>query len=325
MYSLQNIEWKKSGKPEGTESLYYNGENIEVTHNALILGKSGTLDFFTYSNIFNWKKWYKYTGLEDLTLRVTINGQFTVKIYSDDSLILNKNVSSSGGPVDISVSGEYKNAIISFTLESEEGGSFLGGEWISLMENKNYHPVKIALVMCTFNRDEYLYGNLKVLKGCLPENYAVFIVDNGNRIEEESVTAMDPRFKLFHNNNTGGSGGFTRGLVEAIRDDEEWTHVHFMDDDVTIEPESLYRTVSFLSLLKEEYREAFLSGSMLRMDTPWILHENTAEWTGVLIKSRNKGLDLRNRDNILNNESEYYSPVLLFTECYLVNLLQKIT
>ncbi|MBN1182289.1 MAG: glycosyltransferase [Bacteroidales bacterium] len=303
MFTLQNLAWKKSGRPEGTDELYYSAENIEPDHNQIALKEKGSIDFFSYSNIFNWKKWYKYTGLKALSLHIEGKGDIRAVVSADGKEILRGAIDETG-LLDLEIPFDYRESLLSVRLESDCGGSFVSGRWQSADRDGERNPVRIALVFCTFNRDDYLFPNLQLLKDHLPENYGVFVVDNGNRIPADSVTSLGTGFRIYHNNNTGGSGGFTRGLVEALRDEEDWTHVHFMDDDVVIEIESLLRTVSFLSLLKEDFKDFFLSGSMLRLDKPWILHENTAMWTGIRIFSHNNDIDLRRRHNVLHNEIE---------------------
>lgn len=44
------------------------------------------------------------------------------------------------------------------------------------------------------------------------------------------------------NKNVGGSGGFTRGMIESIRQKPKATHVLLMDDDVVVLSESIKRT-----------------------------------------------------------------------------------
>lgn len=66
-------------------------------------------------------------------------------------------------------------------------------------------------------------------------NWHIFIVDNARqlKIREDDYT------HLVYNKNTGGSGGFQRG-IEEIRKQEGFTHVIFMDDDVAFDINSFY-------------------------------------------------------------------------------------
>lgn len=45
-------------------------------------------------------------------------------------------------------------------------------------------------------------------------------------------------------------------------------HALLMDDDIVIEPEALVKTYQILTLLKDEYEDAFIGGAMLRLDKP---------------------------------------------------------
>lgn len=68
--------------------------------------------------------------------------------------------------------------------------------------------------------------------------------------------------KVYENKNAGGAGGFTRTIIETKKQEEEngLTHILLMDDDVVMQPESIYRTYKILTLLKEEYKDAFIGG-----------------------------------------------------------------
>jgi len=314
---LQSISWGSPTNPEKTESLYYAGSSIEVTKECIEFALSGKVDFLTYFNLFNWSKWLKYTKIQNLFLYLMLEGEFFIRIYSHtipgslnsvkkEVEILSRKVSGNG-LIKISIPKAFNHSIISFSLESIGNGKLFSGAWVSEINPAALRKPNIALVMVTFKRDEYLYKNLELLKRELPDNYSVFIVDNGNRIADNNITRYGSKFKLFRNNNTGGSGGFTRGLIEAIRATEDFTHVHFMDDDVAIEVSSLERTSTILSLLKEEYRKSFISGAMFRMDTPWILHESTARWNGLRIIINKNKLDVSNKDQLLFNEREEIS------------------
>jgi hypothetical protein len=64
-------------------------------------------------------------------------------------------------------------------------------------------------------------------------------------------------------------------MIEAMEQDPKATHVLLMDDDVQISPESLKRTYNLLTLVKDEYRDAFVSGAMLSFEQQDEFHEDT--------------------------------------------------
>ena len=88
--------------------------------------------------------------------------------------------------------------------------------------------------------------------------------------------------------------------------DYQATHVLLMDDDILLEPESLFRTYVLLRTLKEQYRDAFIGGAMLRLDHQNIQVEAGAAWYAGNLASRKSNLNLNTLDACLYNETEEY-------------------
>jgi GT2 family glycosyltransferase len=80
------------------------------------------------------------------------------------------------------------------------------------------------------------------------------------------------KIKVFPNINSGGSGGFSRGMLEALGDKERYglTHVLLMDDDVVFTHYALERAYVFMRLLKKENGTIMLGGAMMKLDEPFI-------------------------------------------------------
>ncbi|MBP8969547.1 MAG: hypothetical protein KBG42_09740 [Lachnospiraceae bacterium] len=148
--------------------------------------------------------------------------------------------------------------------------------------------VKLALNICTYKREQILIKNLEVLKGSdfyNPSNSRyynkldVFVIDNASELSLESF----PDFNLFHNLNTGGSGGFQRG-IEEIRKFDDYTHVIFMDDDVSFEMSSFYLLYDFLETVNKENADRPVAGRMLDLDNPNIQWTAAEKWNAGDIK-----------------------------------------
>lgn len=148
--------------------------------------------------------------------------------------------------------------------------------------------VKLALNICTYKREQILIKNLEVLKGSdfyNPSNSRyynkldVFVIDNASELSLESF----PDFHLFHNLNTGGSGGFQRG-IEEIRKFDDYTHVIFMDDDVSFEMSSFYLLYDFLETVNKENADRPVAGRMLDLDNPNIQWTAAEKWNAGDIK-----------------------------------------
>ena len=146
------------------------------------------------------------------------------------------------------------------------------------------NEVKIALNICTYQREEYIHRNLSLLRASYffdwrkTDYYGklhIFIVDNARqlKIREDDYT------HLVYNKNTGGSGGFQRG-IEEIRKQEGFTHVIFMDDDVVFDINSFYLLFDFLTQVDEENRDRPVAGRMFCMDNRYIQYTAAEKWNG---------------------------------------------
>ena len=145
--------------------------------------------------------------------------------------------------------------------------------------------VHLALNICTYKREDQLKHNISQLLQSkffddLEEEYYgkldIFIVDNASEINMDS----NPFVHLFHNPNTGGSGGFQRGIEEIRKYDNEFTHVIFMDDDVSFENSCFYILFDFLRTEEEIYKKRPVAGRMIDKDNPTIQWTAAEKWNG---------------------------------------------
>ena len=83
---------------------------------------------------------------------------------------------------------------------------------------------------------------------------------------EFQLTVLSEKKKILLREIFLGAGGFARGMIEACEQEPKATHVILMDDDVQISPESVKRSFNLLSLVRDDYKEAFLSGAMLSFE-----------------------------------------------------------
>ncbi|MEY3700699.1 MAG: hypothetical protein RIT16_1059, partial [Actinomycetota bacterium] len=153
-----------------------------------------------------------------------------------------------------------------------------GGEWVS--SDAATHDVKLSLSITTFNRQEYvrktvhnvlaLENELDVLRG----RVRVFVVDNAQNVSFDAPDSAP--LQVVPNGNLGGAGGFARGLIELRK--QGWaTHVLFMDDDITLEPEALVRTMALFANARDP--KLCVHGAMLSEERPWLQFEAGSEYS----------------------------------------------
>jgi len=277
------------------------------------------ISFNSYFNSFSLNKWKKYTVLENLSINITYKGHFELTIVSRDlknKLVfeqVQKKITLSANEkktIDVDVQ-DMNHDMIFFKMKAKDDHSiFYSGSYCSEVPKEKVNPTDICVVICTYKREEYIKKNLSILKKYIIENLAsplrnhlsIFVVDNGKTIEKNKYES--DQIRIIYNKNAGGSGGFTRGLIEAMEDQRTFSHVLFLDDDTVIEPISLTRTYHFLQLRQKQYEDLFLGGSMLNLLHPSIQEEAGASWNGGIIKPNKKDLDLTSSYNLLLNEME---------------------
>ncbi len=102
----------------------------------------------------------------------------------------------------------------------------------------------IIAVVVTYNRLELLKRTVASLRANKPVD-RILVVNNGSTdgTHEWLENAKDNRLSAIHQSNVGGSGGFHRGIEEALNAGADW--VWCMDDDVFPRPDCLEHMLPF--------------------------------------------------------------------------------
>lgn len=300
--------------------------NVLQKEREIWLKKGAFIRTDTYFNGFFVEEWKRYTMLSKIACTVEVCGKCIVEAFmaeGKDKKVLERKVYSSleRGKVSFCFSLSELRGILAVRVIALEDAFFYGGVWEykktwvgkgPLMDN-----VRIALVICTYQKEQALLQNLNYLKKMILENSKsplfqklhVYVIDNGRSIFFQSDMA-DHGIEIITHQNTGGAGGFTRGMKEAIREKLKYgfSHILLMDDDVTIESASLEKMAAFLACIKKEYRQSFVGGAMLRQDYPWVQHEAGGIWKNGKLQSVGHGLDLRKEKVLLQSSQRKEKP-----------------
>lgn len=299
MYKLYDAVFSADEKKR---QLYlHSDKDVEIYDNTLLFRKSNSkADLLTYFNSFSIYQWKKYTYLTRVRITGKITGQFDIAIYtlSENAekkiLLTESDINSLDAAFDLN---ELDGDILGIQFISKCGGSSISS-LAYLGEFTEWHEKRIGIVICTYKREKYVQATTDKLQIYMKDKswLSVLVVDNGKTLKECNTD----RYQVIHNPNYGGSGGFTRGIIENL-DSGRNEYVLLMDDDIDLETSSLDRVHSLLCGVKEQYKESFLSGAMLNMDFPNIQYENTAYWEKIKFCSLGRNLDLSEKGNLLRN------------------------
>lgn len=177
---------------------------------------------------------------------------------------------------------------VHFELTALSEAALLGGR---VRTDAPESPVRLAACITSFRREDFVTANCAKLLADpdLAEDFEIILVDNGGTLKAEQFP--DPRVRLVGNPNTGGAGGFSRGMLEALDTPEATrpTHLLIMDDDIEVPAESVLRTLAFF---RHARGKVAVSGSMFDQEKPQHLHEAGARWNRGTDVSRPQPLKL---------------------------------
>lgn len=255
----------------------------------------GSFDFTTFYNALSTMKWKRYTVASSFFLHIEVRGsackliQTAADSFSWDSIIrsdtaISIDESADWKPVDIKLDVQKADVLNAFLLETDGTIEMRNAYYYTEVSQTDIHDVELALATTTFKKEDYILKNIDLIKHHIIESsepiaqhFNLHVVDNGRTLDVEQITSN--RIAVHPNPNAGGSGGFARGMIEAMEQSPKATHVLLMDDDVEVSPESIIRTFNVLSLLNEEYRDAFVSGAMMSLEQPAIRTEDLGFFT----------------------------------------------
>ncbi len=254
--------------------------NFHEDKNQIILYEDSTISLNTYFNSLYEKFYTKYTYINSLSYLLKLEGDFKVCAYKETSEASTRETISSQIFQNCSLSDYVKFSLpylqqyqeasriyLEITCFSKQG---LFTEGLVVTEQENSQDVSLAIITCTFKKEVYLKKTVNtILQDSLlqDKNFKIFVVDNGVTLNASDF--QDSKVKLIYNRNVGGSGGFTKGLIEALQE-EVYTHFLFMDDDIELDSEAIYRLFSLYEYANKDFAVA---GSMLDLYKKHILYE----------------------------------------------------
>lgn len=135
----------------------------------------------------------------------------------------------------------------------------------------------IGVVIVTYNRLEKLRKALICFDEQTAKMQYVCVVDNASN---DGTSDFLKKWKLEDNGynkivismeqNTGGSGGFYKGIQSAVNLDAEWIWVS--DDDAFPERDAIEKALSFINKIKDKNNISAICGSVLNNGTYDLMH-----------------------------------------------------
>lgn len=286
---------------------------------------SGELEFKgyissdTYVNLIPIRKYAEYTNIKKVVINLNLLARkntslnlevIGVDFHNIEHIFKNRSIELKANEkipiyVDINMNELPKNITYIYwkLLINEQGKKvkiLLDESGIFVEEEPK--RIKLAIVMPTFKREKYVLTNIEKLKisGLLDKNVFILVIDNGRTLKNIIQTEnLHQNIRIIENINSGGAGGFARGVIEIFEKYPDVTHILFMDDDIDLEPFVIERTLDFLSFANEGLG---IGGSMLSLHKPFIMWESSAYYkvkNGIsTLILNNHNLDVKHKENL---------------------------
>lgn len=295
LLKFANVLLERNPRSLSYPSLYCKAEGpvIEDEDGSWLLHGAGEYDFSTYFNSLSVRKMRTYTRatrfflhleLKGAAARVqqTKGGAFSAHPEPVASVHAEVAASKTWQSVDVELEVDAEAVIVGFTIETDGEVAIRNGYYAVEYEGE-LRPIEFVLSTTTFKKESFIERNIALVKEQIlasdediAKHFHMYVIDNGRTLDAEKLS--DEHVTVRPNDNVGGAGGFTRGMIEAMEQPTPATHILLMDDDVAVSPESIKRTYNLLRLLKPEYADAMISGAMLNYE----IGEDQWEDTGYM-------------------------------------------
>jgi galactofuranosylgalactofuranosylrhamnosyl-N-acetylglucosaminyl-diphospho-decaprenol beta-1,5/1,6-galactofuranosyltransferase len=240
------------------------------------------LSFAAYFNAFPASYWRRWTALEEVVLRVEVDGRCRIDVYRSraNGEVMHVTGAATGGtsgplefPLELAPFGD--GGWYWFDITADEDVSVTNAGWYATVAP--VREVRLSVGICTFNRPVDCVAALEALA---EDPYVsgridhVIVADQGNKKVADAprypgvAAALGSRLRMVEQGNLGGSGGFARTMHEMLTATDATHHV-FLDDDILIEPDSIARAATFASYTTNP---TLVGGQMLALQDRSVLH-----------------------------------------------------
>jgi galactofuranosylgalactofuranosylrhamnosyl-N-acetylglucosaminyl-diphospho-decaprenol beta-1,5/1,6-galactofuranosyltransferase len=239
------------------------------------------ISFGTYFNAFPASYWRRWTSVHDIRLVVETSGPGTVTVYKSNARGAVQRVD--GKHVDGEATSTFELSLKPFgdggwywfDLAASTGELVLkSGAWEA--QGGPAAKGQVTLEITTMNKPDFCLNNARILADnpdVLENVKEILIVDQGTQKVEDQAgfaevrEALGGKLRIINQANLGGSGGFARGMFEAVENGSDYALL--LDDDIVVEPESIVRLLTFADHCR---KPTIVGGHMFDLYNRSILH-----------------------------------------------------
>lgn len=242
------------------------------------------VSFATYFNAFPASYWRRWTTFDSVRLTARMRGHGNLIVYRSTSkghslraeVISVNSAESQTYTLDLTLKPFIDGGWYWFDVEATHEG-FVLEEATWGFETDRTRSGTVSIGITTFNRPDFCVDQLVRLSEA-PDVLAIIdeiiVVDQGNqKVSDEPrfpavSTALGSKLRIIEQRNLGGSGGFSRAMMETAQKGDS-DYVLLLDDDVVSELEGIHRAVAMADLAKQV---VLVGGQMLSLYDRTVMH-----------------------------------------------------
>lgn len=238
------------------------------------------LSLASYFGAFPAAYWRRWTTVESVALSVRTEGAGTVVVYKSNALGLSQRIDSrrvegtSSSRWDLTLAPFGDGGWYWFDLIADEDGMVLAGAEYSVASDAP--SGRLTLGTTTYNRADYCVQTIAAIaadEDLLDILDEFVVVDQGtDRVRDrpeypELQERLGTQLKVIEQGNLGGSGGFSRNMVNALESGTDY--LMLLDDDILVETEGILRAAAFADFCR---LPTIVGGHMFDLHARSILH-----------------------------------------------------
>ena len=245
-----------------------------LSRTAYRLEANADVSFGTYFNAFPASYWRRHTVVDAVRLTVRVTGQGArVVVCKSTATGRTQQVAAAETGTE---TGE-STLVFDLTLKPFVDGGWYwydvvasdhevvveGAEWTAEVPADRAEHGTVDIAITTMNQPEYcprLISQIAADPDLRPYLDAVFVTDQGKQrivdsdLYPAAAESLGDILHVIEQGNLGGSGGYARGQLEALKRADAGsgaTYMMCLDDDVVCEPEGIIRAVTFADLCRK--------------------------------------------------------------------------
>jgi galactofuranosylgalactofuranosylrhamnosyl-N-acetylglucosaminyl-diphospho-decaprenol beta-1,5/1,6-galactofuranosyltransferase len=282
---VEEARWTRGVPMPGTAvtTTFGTGHYDYITDRRRVALPAGVrVSFATVFNAFPAAYWRRWSEARTVRLDVEVRGHGTVLVYKSNARGIRHMVemhdlepgAAQHLSVELSLSPFGDGGWYWFDLAASghEGIELVEASWsVEVPEaHRGHEPGTVSLGITTMNRETFCVGTLRTLADAAELRTlldTVYVIDQGGDTLRhtpgyaEAAADLGTQHELVVQDNLGGSGGFSRSMIETLNAGRS-RYLLILDDDVNVETEGILRALAFADLAR---RPLLVGGHMFNM------------------------------------------------------------